>query len=121
MPQPALLYYDNKCGLCVTTARWVARLDLFQRIELRGSFDDTARTAGITEADIDRSMYLVCPSGVNFAGFHAIRQILLRLPAMWPVVPLAWIPTSASVGNRLYRWVAGHRASLSRRDGAGDI
>ena len=121
MPQPALLYYDNKCGLCITTARWVARLDLLQRIELRDSLDDAARTAGITEADIDRSMYLVCPSGEKFAGFRALRQILLRLPAMWPVVPLAWIPGSVSVGVRLYHWVADHRTSVSRRDGADKI
>lgn len=116
MHKRASLYYDTECGLCLTAARWVSRLDVFERIKLRGSLDDLARVAGITEAALDRSIQLVCPSGKTFAGFHAFRQILLRLPPLWPVAPLGWIPGAAYIGVRLYRWVADLRSSVFKSD-----
>lgn len=109
MGRRALLYYDGDCKLCATVARWIGGLDWWRRLELRGSLDEEARSRGITDVDLDGAMYLICPNGETFAGFRALRRVMLRLPVTWPAVPLAWAPGAAFAGGRLYRWVAQHR------------
>ena len=109
MGRRALLYYDGDCKLCTTAARWVAALDVWRQLELRGSLDEEARSRGINGVDLNGAMHLVCPNGETFSGFHALRQVLLRLPVTWPAVPVAWAPGAAFIGSRLYRWVAQRR------------
>ena len=112
MAQRALLYYDSGCGICALAARWVSRLDIFGRIELRASLDEMARAAGISQADLDCAIYLILPSGETLSGFYAFRKLLGSLPPTWPFLPLAWFPGAAYVGVRWYRWLADHRHSL---------
>ena len=105
----AVLYYDGECGMCAVAARWAGRLDWLRRLESRGSMDEEARPLGMTSVDLDGAMQLVSPNGETFSGFHALRQVMLRLPLMWPVAPLAWAPGAALAGSWVYRWVAQHR------------
>ncbi len=112
MVQRALLYYDSGCGICTHAARWAARLDIFGRVELRPSLDEMARAAGISQADLDRAIYLIRPSGETLSGFYAFRNLLGWLPLMWPLLPLAWFPGAAFLGVRGYRWLADRRHSF---------
>jgi len=109
MGRRAVLYYDGECGMCAMAARWAGRLDWLRRLESRGSMDEEARPLGMTSVDLDGAMQLVSPNGETFSGFHALRQVMLRLPLMWPVAPLAWAPGAALAGSWVYRWVAQHR------------
>ena len=110
----ALVYYDAQCGLCLATARWLGRLDLFGSLELRASLDAPARQAGLDQADLDRSAWLLTPAGTAYEGFYAFRRLALHLPTLWPVAPLLWLPGVSFGSVRLYRWVADHRATISR-------
>ncbi len=115
MGRRAVLYYDGNCDMCSAAARWASRLDLWRRLELRGGLDDEARSRGIDDEDLDRAMHLVCPNGETVSGFHALRRVMLRLPLTWLLVPLAWAPGAAFVGERVYRWVARRRKALCGR------
>ena len=115
MGRRAVLYYDGDCNMCSAAARWAARLDVSGRLELRGGLDDEARSRGITDEDLDRAMHLVCPDGETVSGFHALRRVMLRLPLTWLLVPLAWAPGAAFVGERVYRRVARRRKASCGR------
>jgi predicted DCC family thiol-disulfide oxidoreductase YuxK len=110
---PSLLYYDGQCSLCVTLAHWLGRLDLLRTLELRSTLDTPARQAGLDQIHLDRAAWLVTPAGVTYQGFYAFRRLALRLPPLWPIVPLLWLPGVSFWGARLYRWVADHRATIS--------
>lgn len=111
--KPSLLYYDARCSFCVSLARWVGRLDLLRTLEFRSTLDSSARQAGLDQTHLDRAAWLVTPAGVTYPGFYAFRKLALRLPLLWPVAPLLWLPGMAFWGVRLYRWVADHRGAIS--------
>lgn len=114
MPR-TLLYYDARCAFCLTTVRWLRRLDFFRRLDCRASQDQLANQAGLNQFDLGQAAVLLSPSGGTYHGFYAFRQLALLLPLLWPLAPLLWLPGAACVGVRLYRWVAGHRGAISRR------
>ena len=109
--QRTLVYYDGHCRLCIRIMRWLKWLDRTGSLEFRDNVDDTATQVGLTSADLARSAYLVAPGGRVFEGFYAFRRLVLRLPLLWPLAPLAWMPGAAFLGTRLYRWVADRRAT----------
>ena len=112
--QPALVYYDGHCRLCIGIMRCLKWVDRAGSLEFRDTGDDAARQVGLTPADLARSAYLVAPGGRVFEGFYAFRWLVLLLPPLWPLAPLAWMPGAAFLGTRFYRWVAGRRATIFR-------
>ena len=110
----ARLYYDAQCSLCAAAARWIDRLDILDSLEFCTSLDHPARRAGLGQLEVDRAAWLVTSAGATYEGFHAFRRLALYLPPLWPLTPLLWLPGVAPCGVRLYRWVADHRATISR-------
>ena len=47
-----------------------------------------------------------------FAGFAAFRWLAWRLPLLWPVLPLLYLPGADELGQRAYLWVARNRFQL---------
>lgn len=119
-PRPAV-YYDSHCGLCVKIVRGLRSVDVFHSLDFRISLDDVAEQAGLRQADLNRSAWLVAPSKQPdlpgkfqvFEGFYAFRGITLRLPLLWATVPVLWFPGVGCLGRPFYRWVALHRSSIS--------
>ena len=107
-----IFYYDAQCRFCVALARMLARLDRGRSLELRAGLDDDARRVGLTEADLQRSAYLVAADGRTLEGFFAFRRLSLLAPLLWPVAPLLWLPGSGLLGPRMYRWVADNRRGI---------
>jgi predicted DCC family thiol-disulfide oxidoreductase YuxK len=116
----AIILYDGLCPLCTASVRRLRRLDW------RGclAFAD-AREAAVQEAhpDIDpvralARMHLVPPDGAGVLdGFHAVRWIAGRVPLLWPLWPLLWLPGAARVGVPLYDLVARNRFVFARCTG----
>jgi predicted DCC family thiol-disulfide oxidoreductase YuxK len=58
-------------------------------------------------------MHLLTPDRQKqFTGFRAWRWIAGRLPSMWLVWPLLYVPGAAWLGQRIYRSVARNRFNL---------
>jgi hypothetical protein len=47
-----------------------------------------------------------------YHGFTAFRWMAWRLPLCWCLAPLLYLPGMASLGQRVYRWVARNRFRL---------
>jgi hypothetical protein len=68
----------------------------------------------VSDAQLEKALYLVLPDGRALPGFEAYRYVVLRVPGLWWMVPLFYIPVlSRLVGHPMYNWVASHRTWLS--------
>jgi predicted DCC family thiol-disulfide oxidoreductase YuxK len=58
-------------------------------------------------------MHVLAPDGGRlYHGFAALRWLAWRLPPLWPLAPLLYVPGVLTVGQRLYLWVARNRFRL---------
>jgi predicted DCC family thiol-disulfide oxidoreductase YuxK len=124
------ILYDGRCPLCRRTVAVLGALDLFDRLAcldfrtLDVSSYNAARGLALTPADLDREMYVV-EGRRAFTGFFGYRRIARQLPALWPVLPLLYLPGVAFLGCRVYAYIARERlrlvpcdAACARRDAA---
>jgi predicted DCC family thiol-disulfide oxidoreductase YuxK len=96
------LEYDGMCGLCVRTVTFLGGLDWLGRLRLvDGTSADGTRLQVFTARDADD----------RHDGFFAYRRIARALPALWPVLPLLYLPGLSHLGQKVYEHVAANRGS----------
>jgi predicted DCC family thiol-disulfide oxidoreductase YuxK len=66
-------------------------------------------------ADLDLAMWAVDSDGRSYRGFYAFRLIARRIPLLWWMVPLLYLPGVAPIGVRTYALVARNRSRLGCR------
>jgi predicted DCC family thiol-disulfide oxidoreductase YuxK len=107
-------YYDGDCGLCRRLVRGLSRLD-FGRAITWISFQSLERPPqSLSWSDLDRAAFLELDTGDLLEGFYAFRMLTLKVPSLWPLAPLFWLPGVHVPGRAIYRWVAANRYRLSR-------
>jgi predicted DCC family thiol-disulfide oxidoreductase YuxK len=125
MSPSSTVIYDGDCGFCRLCRRSVERLDFLRRMRWLPMRSPEANRFGVPQASLERRMYLL-RGGRHWSGFAAVKQILLRLPVFYvfvglaasfsswsvPAILLLLSPVFASVGERLYDWVAHNRGRL---------
>ena len=111
---PWLFYYDGDCGLCLRLVNLLARLDYADAVSWTPFQSLDAPPEGLTWQDLDQAVYLDTGAGPRHAGFFAVRKLTLKLPALWPLVPIFWFPGVHLPGQAVYRWVAANRRRFSR-------
>ncbi|MBI3323801.1 MAG: DUF393 domain-containing protein [Candidatus Omnitrophica bacterium] len=110
-PWPILLY-DGRCGFCLASVDRLRILDLFAAIKPVNYHEVEELTAlhpSLSRQRCHSRMQLVEPDGRLSEGFLAFRRISLRLPLLWPLVPLVYVPGAVWAGQRVYDWIASHR------------
>jgi predicted DCC family thiol-disulfide oxidoreductase YuxK len=106
------MIYDGKCGFCVRSMAWFLAFDGLSQIKVRNFRTDPSPV--VTDAQMEKALYLVLPDGRALPGFEAYRYVVARVPGLWWQVPLFYLPVlSRLVGRPLYNWVASHRTLLS--------
>ena len=121
-----IFYYDGECGFCTLSVRILAVADLFGRVQWVPFQGLPEPPPGLTWEDLDAAAYLevvhkvALPHGSGkrsrlYRGFYAIRMLTLRLPPLFPLVPLLWLPGVNKVGEAAYGWVAANRHRISSR------
>lgn len=105
-PRQALVLYDGQCPLCTRTTSILRRLDWLGRLRFHDCRDTAgipAHSAHLDPARMIQEMHVLTPDRtVAFHGFRAVRWIAGRLPVLWPLYPLLFIPGTGRVGQRLY-------------------
>ena len=108
--------YDGQCPLCLRSVALLKRLDWLGRLRTIDARDRSQWPASDAPLDPERllqEMHVVTPDGRRlYRGFAALRWIAWRLPLLWPLAPLLYIPGVPRLGQRLYLWVARNRFRL---------
>ena len=106
------MIYDGKCGFCVRSMAWFLAFDGLGQIKVRNFRTDPSPV--VSDAQMEKALYLVLPDGRALPGFEAYRYVVLRVPGLWWQVPLFYLPVlSRLIGRPLYNWVASNRSLLS--------
>jgi predicted DCC family thiol-disulfide oxidoreductase YuxK len=116
MTNRAIVLYDGQCAFCRKSMAILNRLDWLGRVECRDArvpklWPECAESLELQKL-LDE-MHVVTPDRQrSFAGYRAIRWLAWRLPLLWPLAPLFYLPGALWLGRRTYRWIARHRYQL---------
>jgi predicted DCC family thiol-disulfide oxidoreductase YuxK len=106
------MIYDGRCGFCVRSMAWLLGFDGLRQIGIRDF--RTNPSPVVTDAQLEKALYLVLPDGRALPGFEAYRYVVARVPGLWWLVPLFYLPVlSRAVGHPIYNWIAANRSRLS--------
>jgi predicted DCC family thiol-disulfide oxidoreductase YuxK len=109
---PMEMIYDGNCGFCVRSMASFLAYDGLGQISIRNF--RTNPSPLVSDAEMEKALYLVLPDGRALPGFEAYRYVVPRVPGLWWMVPLFYVPViSRLVGRPLYNWVAANRSKLS--------
>lgn len=108
------LVYDGECAFCCSSLLVVRFLDVFGLITCLDYHqpDELAQAPGVQIEDADQAVIAVNAQGHQWAGFYAWRILCWRLPALWLLAPLGYVPGAPWLGRRAYAWVAKNRSRL---------
>lgn len=106
------LYYDGNCRLCRVLARWLSRMDVFKTVRWLAYQDRPALPHGLSWEDVERAAFLESGGPKLHEGFYAFRMLALRIPLLFPLTPILWLPGVNIIGSRVYRLVARNRRSF---------
>lgn len=106
------MIYDGRCGFCVRSMAWLLAFDGLRQISIRNFRSNPS--PNVSDAQLEKALYLVLPDGRALPGFEAYRYVVLRVPGLWWMVPFFYVPfASRLIGRPVYNWVASHRGWLS--------
>ena len=114
-----MFYYDGNCGFCLRWVNRLRRLDRAGRVSWVAFQSLPEPPRGVTWNDLKRAAYLDTRpdtgAGPLHEGFYAFRQLSRRIPLLFPLAPLFWLPGMGRLGQPVYRWIAANRYRLSCR------
>ncbi|TSC58824.1 MAG: HTTM domain-containing protein [Candidatus Peregrinibacteria bacterium Greene0416_19] len=115
-----VVLFDGICGLCRRSIFAVMMMDWLHRIvpaDFRSAAIRKKYVPDITEKTLDRSMHVrflpkrkqAISEARTLAGFDGFRALTWRLPPLWPVAPLLYLPGITWIGRRTYARIAQRR------------
>ena len=110
----AQVLYDGQCAFCRKSVELLRRLDWLHQLTYGDARDLTHLPAGapLEAARLLEEMHVLTPDRQVYHGFGALRWLAWRLPPLWALAPLLYIPGVPALGQRLYLWVARNRFRL---------
>jgi predicted DCC family thiol-disulfide oxidoreductase YuxK len=106
------MIYDGRCGFCVRSMAWFLAFDGLGQIKTRDF--RTHPSPLVSDAQLEKALYLVLPDGRALPGFEAYRHVVLRVPGLWWQVPFFYVPVlSRLLGHPIYNRIAANRSRLS--------
>jgi predicted DCC family thiol-disulfide oxidoreductase YuxK len=114
----ALVLYDGNCPLCRKSVKMLQGLDWFSVLSYVNVRDpEQVRALPVpvpaTPERLLEEMHLLTPDGgACYHGFGAFRYMAWRLPLLWFLAPFLYLPGMATLGQRVYLWVARNRFRL---------
>jgi len=106
------MVYDGTCGFCVRSMAWFLAFDGLGQISVRNFRTDPSPV--VSDAQVEKALYLILPDGRALPGFEAYRYVVLRVPGLWWQIPFFYLPVlSRLFGRPIYNWIAANRTRLS--------
>ncbi len=113
--------FDGDCGICTSWSRWAERIDrrdLYAIVPYQSIPENALQARGVTYVDCERALQLIPAEGPVRRGALAINRFLFHYPPWSVLVALLYAIPVLLLGELVvYRLVARHRQTLSRRFG----
>ncbi len=111
--QPVEIFYDGQCPLCLRSMTVLQAFDWFQRLTFSDLETQWPRLSvqhpEIALEACRQDMHVRLSNGSMQKGFFAYRAILKRLPALWPLLAILYLPFASMIGPRVYGRIASRR------------
>lgn len=105
-----LIFYDDACPLCTAVAGGIRRLDRRGRLCALPMHDPAVRVRyRLDPARADARIQGLLPGGRPVEGWTCLREVVRRLPGLWPLRPLTALVDRLGLGEALYDALAAHR------------
>src|SRR6267154_1272914 len=108
-PRGCTVFYDGGCSFCRRTVSIIRVLDILNCVVFVDVLDDMEmERRGFSLPDRTaflRDMHAVSGERI-WVGFRAYRSMAVRIPLLWPIVPILYLPLVERAGNKLYRRAA---------------
>lgn len=106
------MIYDGNCRFCVRSMAAFLAFDFGRQVSVRDFRRDPSPV--VSDEDMERALHAVVPGRAPLPGFEAYRHTVARVPGMWWMVPLFYVPVfSRLVGRPLYLWIARNRGTIA--------
>jgi len=110
--------FDGKCPLCIRSMTLLRYADWFHAITytdvMRQWGTLQQRNPGLSLDNCLKEMHVLLPNGFARKGFFAFREMVWRLPLLWPLLLVFYLPLSSIVGPRIYHRIASRRFRFER-------
>jgi len=108
----AILFYDDRCGLCTGAVRWIKRLDRKRKIMLHALSSpegiQAIRMVQIENADYFDSIILRSDERYLIKS-EAVIEVFSVLGGYWKFVAVIIGSVSPKLRNKMYEWIAANR------------
>lgn len=106
------MIYDGQCLFCLRSMRWFLSFDFGQHLRVRDF--RTHPSPIVSDSAMEKALHVVIGEQRAIPGFDAYRYVVLRIPGLWWMIPLFYIPLfSRLIGRPLYLWIARNRGTLA--------
>jgi predicted DCC family thiol-disulfide oxidoreductase YuxK len=102
-----VVYYDESCGPCRRTARLLDAVNWLGWVRFC-----EARQHPTAQGEQYADILSTRRDGTPYAGFATYQQIAWRIPLLWWLLPIVYLPPVVWVGRRIYRRIADRRRCL---------
>lgn len=116
MATRASVLYDGACAFCCKSIELLKKLDWLGKLEyvdVRDQATPILKTRMVVDAPLLEQMHVLTRDGQHLlGGYRAIRWLAWRLPALWLIAPLLYLPGMTYLGQRFYLWIARNRFKI---------
>lgn len=119
-PQADVVIYDGDCNFCTGQVERLARWDgTGKRLAFVSLHDPVVakRWPDLTYDMLMEQMYVVDQQGNRYGGAAAFRYLTTRLPRLWPLAPIMYLPFTLPIWQWGYRQVAKQRYKIAGKKG----
>lgn len=115
--------YDDECPLCIFQMKlltWLDWLNVAGLVPLSSAQAQEIAPPGLDRETLRAAMHVVTAGGNLHRGARGIRFLSMRMPLLFPLALLLWVPGVIALAEIVYNAIARNRLVLSRLFGCKD-
>jgi predicted DCC family thiol-disulfide oxidoreductase YuxK len=106
------VFYDGWCPFCRQSIERLRSLDTLSLLEPISFREPGVLAQYNLDAERLEARIHARTARVTVEGIDAMTLIAMRLPLLWPTVPLLWVAVRLGVGQQVYDWIAARRTII---------
>lgn len=117
-----IVLYDDQCAFCISQTRLLRRLDWFGAFRFQGISDPPSLelVPNVKREDLSAAIHCVTKDGKVYRAARCFRFLAMRIPLLFPLAIVMWIPGMIWVAEKIYARIARNRQFLGGFFGCGE-